>query len=103
MWLFFGSKSLPADERPPIPLVPELEDPNWRAVYGRFGEVCGQRLYGMRGSCLHPYAGSAMNDGAGSDVRLQMIRKGRVVLSTDGLAAGYGRTRKWVNFRLECS
>ncbi len=35
VWLFFGSKSLPADERPPIPVVPELEDLNWRAVYGR--------------------------------------------------------------------
>ncbi|GFR49992.1 hypothetical protein Agub_g12138 [Astrephomene gubernaculifera] len=34
VWLFFGAKGLPADERPPLPLVPELEDPNWRAVYG---------------------------------------------------------------------
>mgnify|MGYP001807254269 CR=1 FL=1 len=35
VWLFFGAQGLPADERPPIPLVPELEDSdNWRAVYG---------------------------------------------------------------------
>jgi phenylpropionate dioxygenase-like ring-hydroxylating dioxygenase large terminal subunit len=25
---------MPADERPPIPVIPELSDPNWRAVYG---------------------------------------------------------------------
>ena len=34
MWLFYGSRQMPEDERPPIPLVPELEDPNWKAVYG---------------------------------------------------------------------
>lgn len=34
VWLFFGDKSLPADARPPIPICEELEDPNWRAVYG---------------------------------------------------------------------
>jgi phenylpropionate dioxygenase-like ring-hydroxylating dioxygenase large terminal subunit len=31
VWLFYGSKSMPADERPPIPMTPELEDPKWRA------------------------------------------------------------------------
>ncbi|KXZ50765.1 hypothetical protein GPECTOR_15g450 [Gonium pectorale] len=40
VWLFFGSKSLPADERPPIPMVPELEDPKWRAVYGEMEFDC---------------------------------------------------------------
>ncbi|EFJ51327.1 hypothetical protein VOLCADRAFT_88044 [Volvox carteri f. nagariensis] len=40
VWLFFGSKSLPADERPPIPVVPELEDPNWRPVYGELEFDC---------------------------------------------------------------
>ncbi|KAF5827662.1 hypothetical protein DUNSADRAFT_275 [Dunaliella salina] len=34
VWLFFGSKTLPPDERPPIPFIPELEDPSWQAVYG---------------------------------------------------------------------
>lgn len=34
VWLFFGSKTMPADERPPIPICKELEDPQWRAVYG---------------------------------------------------------------------
>ena len=29
-----GSPDLPEDERPPIPFVPELEDPEWKAVYG---------------------------------------------------------------------
>lgn len=24
LWVFYGSKELPADERPPIPYVPEL-------------------------------------------------------------------------------
>lgn len=33
IWLFYGSNTLPADERPPIPFVPELEDPEWKAVY----------------------------------------------------------------------
>ncbi len=27
VWLFNGPKSLPADARPPIPYVPELDDP----------------------------------------------------------------------------
>ncbi|KAF8066301.1 SAE2 [Scenedesmus sp. PABB004] len=34
VWLFYGPPSLPAEERPPIPFTPELEDPAWRAVYG---------------------------------------------------------------------
>lgn len=34
VWLFYGSKSFPADERPPIPYVPELDDPTWKPVYG---------------------------------------------------------------------
>ena len=32
IWLFYGSQQLPVDERPPIPLVPELEDPAWKPV-----------------------------------------------------------------------
>ena len=32
IWLFYGSHQLPVDERPPIPLVPELEDPAWKPV-----------------------------------------------------------------------
>lgn len=38
VWLFYGSKSMPASERPPIPFTPELEDPQWRAG-GWFGLV----------------------------------------------------------------
>jgi len=34
VWLFYGSKNFPADERPPIPYVPELDDPTWKPVYG---------------------------------------------------------------------
>jgi phenylpropionate dioxygenase-like ring-hydroxylating dioxygenase large terminal subunit len=34
VWLFFGSKDLPADARPPIPYVSELDDASWKAVYG---------------------------------------------------------------------
>ena len=34
MWLFYGSNNFPADERPPIPYVPELDDPTWKPVYG---------------------------------------------------------------------
>ncbi|KAF5837114.1 hypothetical protein DUNSADRAFT_4837 [Dunaliella salina] len=34
VWLFFGSSSLPPEERPPIPFVPELEDPRWQPVFG---------------------------------------------------------------------
>jgi len=34
VWLFYGSKTFPADERPPIPYVPELDDPTWKPVYG---------------------------------------------------------------------
>ena len=40
VWLFYGSKALPEDERPPIPYVPELEDPNWRPVYGEIEFNC---------------------------------------------------------------
>lgn len=41
VWLFYGSKELPEDERPPIPFVPELEDPTWKAVYGEIEFECG--------------------------------------------------------------
>jgi hypothetical protein len=41
VWLFYGSKSMPAEERPPIPSIPELEDPAWRAVYGEIEFECG--------------------------------------------------------------
>lgn len=34
VWLFYGSLKMPAAERPPIPCIPELSDPTWRAVYG---------------------------------------------------------------------
>ncbi len=40
IWLFYGSASLPADERPPIPFVPELEDPSWKPVYGEIEFEC---------------------------------------------------------------
>lgn len=38
VWLFYGSNNFPADERPPIPYVSELDDPTWKPVYGEF--VC---------------------------------------------------------------
>ena len=41
IWLFWGDKGLPADERPPIPFAPELEDPTWKAVYGEIEFECG--------------------------------------------------------------
>ena len=49
VWLFYGSKDLPEEERPPIPLVPELEDGTWKPVYGSVRgsrsqtSACGQR------------------------------------------------------------
>lgn len=33
IWLFYGSTKLPEDARPPIPVIPELEDPSWKPVY----------------------------------------------------------------------
>ena len=41
MWLFYGSNDLPEGERPPIPYVPELEDPQWKPVYGEIEFECG--------------------------------------------------------------
>jgi phenylpropionate dioxygenase-like ring-hydroxylating dioxygenase large terminal subunit len=41
IWLFWGDKSLPADERPPIPWAPQLADPSWHAVYGEIEFECG--------------------------------------------------------------
>ena len=35
-----GSPDLPEGERPPIPFVPELEDPKWKAVYGSIEMGC---------------------------------------------------------------
>ena len=40
IWLFYGSKNFPVDERPPIPMVPELEDPTWKPVYGEIEFEC---------------------------------------------------------------
>lgn len=36
VWLFFGSRDLPMQERPPIPMTPQLEDDAWHPVYGEF-------------------------------------------------------------------
>jgi hypothetical protein len=41
VWLFWGDARLPAEERPPIPFTPELEDPEWKAVYGEIEFDCG--------------------------------------------------------------
>lgn len=40
IWIFFGSKNLPEDVRPPIPYVPELDDPEWKPVYGEIEFEC---------------------------------------------------------------
>lgn len=40
IWLFYGPKSLPEEERPPIPYVPELDDPSWQPVYGDIEFEC---------------------------------------------------------------
>jgi phenylpropionate dioxygenase-like ring-hydroxylating dioxygenase large terminal subunit len=40
VWLFYGSSTLPIDERPPIPIVPELEDSTWKPVYGEIEFNC---------------------------------------------------------------
>lgn len=78
VWLFFGSKSLPKDERPPIPIVPELEDPNWRAVYGEQG-CCLRR-------CVHVWDGW---DACSTDV----IRRARQVTRRQLAAASWAPLR----------
>lgn len=40
VWLFFGDESLPDDARPPIPWVQELDDKEWKAVYGEIEFDC---------------------------------------------------------------
>jgi phenylpropionate dioxygenase-like ring-hydroxylating dioxygenase large terminal subunit len=40
IWLWYGSQDLPRDARPHIPCVPELEDPEWKAVYGEIEFDC---------------------------------------------------------------
>jgi phenylpropionate dioxygenase-like ring-hydroxylating dioxygenase large terminal subunit len=40
IWLWYGSRDLPRDARPPIPCVPELENPDWKAVYGEIEFDC---------------------------------------------------------------
>lgn len=40
VWLFYGSKRMPAEERPDIPFVPELVDPAWRPTYGEIEFDC---------------------------------------------------------------
>ena len=40
VWMFYGSADLPPAERPPIPSVPELADPSWKAVYGEIEFNC---------------------------------------------------------------
>ena len=34
IWVFMGD--LPEAERPPIPVIPEAEQPGWRALHGEF-------------------------------------------------------------------
>lgn len=40
VYLFFGDKALPAEERSPIPWCPELDMPDWKAVYGECTVAC---------------------------------------------------------------
>jgi phenylpropionate dioxygenase-like ring-hydroxylating dioxygenase large terminal subunit len=39
VWVFVGD--LPAAERPPIPVLPEVDSPEWRAIYGEFSWNAG--------------------------------------------------------------
>lgn len=44
IWLFYeghDGEHLPADERPPIPCIPELDDPEWIPSYGELEFECG--------------------------------------------------------------
>ncbi len=45
VWLFYGDADLPVDERPRIPDIPELHDPNWRAVYGEIEFKAGENMH----------------------------------------------------------
>ncbi|KAL6774148.1 hypothetical protein ACKKBG_A23935 [Auxenochlorella protothecoides x Auxenochlorella symbiontica] len=40
VWLFYGSRRMPVNERPPIPYIPELDDGGWRAVYEEMEFEC---------------------------------------------------------------
>ena len=44
VWLFYGGSNFPVDERPPIPYVPELDDPTWKPVYGKISLLCFQPI-----------------------------------------------------------
>jgi phenylpropionate dioxygenase-like ring-hydroxylating dioxygenase large terminal subunit len=57
VWLFYGNRAMPADERPPIPATPELEDPQWRAGEGWGGGV----LFSAAVRCIL-VAGSVVHD-----------------------------------------
>jgi len=40
LWVWYGTTDLPIQARPPIPMVPELEDTAWKAVYGEIEFEC---------------------------------------------------------------
>ena len=41
VWLWYGDNEMPTHERPPIPYVPELDDPTWKPVYGEIEFAAG--------------------------------------------------------------
>ncbi len=43
---------MPVDERPPIPYVPELDDPNWKPVYGEIEFDCAHWGMCIGGVCI---------------------------------------------------
>jgi hypothetical protein len=52
IWLFYGTPGFPKDERPPIPYVPELEDPSWKPVYGSIEFDCNHWRCGLLSSAV---------------------------------------------------
>lgn len=50
--MFYGSKSLPKEERPPIPFTPELEDGKWRAGMNASDYASVKQICGLDARCL---------------------------------------------------
>ncbi|KAG2424757.1 hypothetical protein HYH02_015139 [Chlamydomonas schloesseri] len=96
VWLFFGAQGLPADERPPIPLVPELEDSkNWRAVYGEMEFDCPH--WSVFENALDMAHIHYLHDGSFGNQDKPIINDMKVTRDTWSVAANFSIHNKPVN------
>jgi len=95
VWLFYGSPAVPDEERPPVPTVPELTAPGWKAVYGSIEFACdawGVFENAIDMAHIHFLHGDTFGNQAKPEIRGM-----RVSTDAHGVTATFGLHNKPVN------